>query len=85
VKSWPVQDAKARFSELLETCMREGAQVVTKRGAEAAVLVPVRDWRNIVRAARPTLKSLLLAPSPRAGMAPPPRGKLRRRPHAALD
>ncbi|HLJ71856.1 MAG TPA: type II toxin-antitoxin system prevent-host-death family antitoxin, partial [Roseiarcus sp.] len=40
MRSWPVQDAKARFSEMLETCMREGPQLVTKRGAEAAVLVP---------------------------------------------
>ena len=35
MKSWPVQDAKARFSELLGTCLREGPQLVTKRGAEA--------------------------------------------------
>ena len=40
VRSWPVQDAKARFSELLDTCLKEGPQIVTKRGADAAVLVP---------------------------------------------
>jgi antitoxin Phd len=39
---WPVQDAKARFSELLDTAQREGPQVVTRRGREAAVLVPPR-------------------------------------------
>ncbi len=38
MKSWPVQDAKARFSEMLATCLKEGPQVVTKRGADAAVL-----------------------------------------------
>ncbi len=38
MKTWPVQDAKARFSELLDTCLREGPQIVTKRGAEAAFL-----------------------------------------------
>ena len=43
MKHWPVQDAKARFSELLETCLREGPQVVTKRGSETAVLVPLAD------------------------------------------
>ncbi len=36
-KSWPVQDAKARFSEMLETSLEEGPQVITKRGADAAV------------------------------------------------
>ena len=40
--TWPVQDAKARFSELLDTCIAQGPQMVTKRGAEAAVLVPAR-------------------------------------------
>ncbi|MEK7731352.1 MAG: type II toxin-antitoxin system prevent-host-death family antitoxin, partial [Planctomycetota bacterium] len=30
--SWPVQDAKARFSELLETSLAEGPQLVTKHG-----------------------------------------------------
>jgi antitoxin Phd len=39
----PVQDAKARFSEFLDACMVEGPQMVTKRGAEAAVLVPVDE------------------------------------------
>ena len=36
MRSWPVQDAKVRFSELLETCLREGPQMVTRRGAEIA-------------------------------------------------
>ena len=36
-KTWQVQDAKARFSELLETSLTEGPQIVTKRGVEAAV------------------------------------------------
>jgi toxin FitB len=39
MKVWPVQDAKARFSEFLDACLSEGPQMVTRRGAEAAVLV----------------------------------------------
>jgi antitoxin Phd len=79
MKIWLVQDAKARFSELLETCLREGAQLVTKRGAEAAVLVPVEDWRRLQQSARPTLKELLLAEEPRVELPPPLRGRRRRR------
>jgi prevent-host-death family protein len=82
---WPVQDAKARFSELLETCLREGPQTVTRRGAEAAVLVPVAEWRRLQESARPSLKALLLAPHPRFEFEIPPRGTLRRRPPAKLD
>jgi antitoxin Phd len=79
VKTWPVQDAKARFSELLETCLQEGPQMVTKRGAEAAVLVPVAEWQQLKRAAKPTLKALLLADTPRLDLDVPARGNARRR------
>ena len=41
MNTWPVQDAKARFSELLDACVSEGPQVVTRRGAETAVLIPI--------------------------------------------
>ena len=61
MQQWPVQDAKARFSEFLETCLAQGPQMVTKRGAEAAVLVPADEWRRLQSAARPSLKQLLLA------------------------
>ena len=44
---WPVQDAKARFSELLDASLRDGPQVVTRRGVEAAVLVPIEEWRRL--------------------------------------
>ena len=45
--------------------------MVTKRGAEAAVLVPVEDWRRLQQSARPTLKELLLAEEPRVELPPP--------------
>jgi antitoxin Phd len=76
---WPVQDAKARFSEFLETCLRDGPQVVTKRGAEAAVLVPVDQWRRLQRSTRPTLKDLLLSKNPRLDIQVPKRGQKGRR------
>ena len=85
MKRWSVQEAKARFSELLDTCVKHGPQVVTKRGAEAAVLVPVEDWRRLENAARPTLKDLLLAEAPRGDIPFPPRGERRRRPLPRFD
>ncbi len=42
MKNWPVQDAKARFSELLDTCVSEGPQVVTRRGTETGRTRPYR-------------------------------------------
>ena len=72
---WPVQHAKARFSELLDACQREGPQVVSRRGTEAAVLVPIEQWRRLQAAARPTLKELLLSPEARTDTLVPPRGR----------
>lgn len=79
MKIWPVQDAKARFSELLDMCEREGPQVVTRRGIEAAVLVPADEWRRITHRSRRTLKELLLADGARGEFDPPTRGTARRR------
>ena len=61
MQTWPVQDAKARFSEFLEACLSNGPQMVTKRGAEAAVLVPVHELRRLQSVAQPSLKQLLLS------------------------
>ena len=79
MRAWPVQDAKAHFSQMLETCLKEGPQIVTKRGADAAVLVPVREWQRLKRMARPTLKELLLTDDARGELNVPPRGGRRRR------
>jgi antitoxin Phd len=77
--NWPVQDAKARFSEFLDTCLSEGPQIVTRRGEEAAVLVPLKEWQRLQQSARPDLKDLLLSPTARGDLPIPQRGKLRRR------
>jgi len=85
MSAWPVQDAKARFSELLETCLREGPQVVTKRGTETAVLVPIEEWKRMKESARPSLKDLLLADEPRMDIPIPPRGRWRLRKPVSFD
>jgi antitoxin Phd len=78
-KTWPVQDAKARFSEFLEACVNDGPQVVTKRGQEAAVLVSLPEWQRLCHAARPSLKALLLADQAPTELTLPLRGRGRRR------
>jgi prevent-host-death family protein len=76
---WPVQDAKARFSKLLDTCLAEGPQTITRRGIAMAVLVPVDEWQQLNTTARPNLKSLLLSDEGRFELELPPRGQGRRR------
>jgi prevent-host-death family protein len=79
MRVWPVQDAKARFSELLNACLRDGPQVVTRRGSEAAVLVPLEEWKRLSRHAKPSLKELLLRDEGRFELDLRPRSHIGRR------
>jgi prevent-host-death family protein len=84
MKAWPVQDAKARFSELLNTCLKKGPQLVTRRGEEAAVLVPIEHWHRLSEA-KPTLKELLLTDWARTDSLISPRRRYRRRKPPILE
>ncbi|WP_020561024.1 type II toxin-antitoxin system Phd/YefM family antitoxin [Thiofilum flexile] len=79
MQAWAVQDAKSRFSEFLDACLEQGPQVVTRRGVEEAVLVPVEVWRRLQVAAKPSLKDLLLSDIGRGDLVLPKRGQARRR------
>jgi antitoxin Phd len=85
MKAWPVQDAKARFSELLETCRREGPQLVTHRGEKAAVLVPVEEWERLNKTKPMDIKEWLLTDFARTDNLIPPMRKWRRRPPPKFD
>jgi len=82
---WQVQDAKARFSEFLDASLRDGPQVVTRRGVEAAVLVSIGEWRRLEATAKPSMKDLLLAPGARTERLTPPRGRHRQRATPTFD
>ncbi len=48
-------------------------QVVTKRGVEPPVPVPIDQWRRLEKMTKPNLKDLLLAPEARIEALVPPR------------
>lgn len=79
MKTWPIYDAKARFSEMLEASLVDGPQMVTQCGVEAAVLVSAVEWRRMHAAAKPSLKELLLAGDARTESLVPARDTARRR------
>ncbi|MGE0665562.1 MAG: type II toxin-antitoxin system Phd/YefM family antitoxin [Sphingomonadales bacterium] len=73
---WQVQDAKARFSEFLDASLKDGPQIVTRRGVEAAVLLPIDEWRRLEAGSRPTLKNLLLSRDGPRDLLVPERGQV---------
>jgi antitoxin Phd len=84
VGSWQLQEAKARFSEFVDAALTKGPQVVTRRGVETAVLVPIAEWRRIQSISRPSIKELLMS-GPRFENLIPPRRKLKRRPPVEFE
>jgi prevent-host-death family protein len=47
--SWKVADAKARFSELIDKALREGAQEITRHGKRTVVVVAAEEWDRKAR------------------------------------
>ena len=80
MQTWPIQDAKARFSEFLDACISNGPQMVSKRGVDAAVLVPLPVWQRMQATSKMSLKELLLSEQGRTNdFSVPVRGNAKRR------
>ena len=66
MQSWQVQEAKARFSELMRDAAKDGPQTITIRGRRAAVVLSADDYDRLKRP-KPSLVEFLRA-SPLAGV-----------------
>jgi antitoxin Phd len=45
--TWQIQEAKAKFSEVLAKAQTEGPQTITRHGKEIAVIVPIDKYRAL--------------------------------------
>ena len=48
LEQWKLEDAKARFSEVVRRAGTEGPQLVTIRGKEAAVILAPEEYRRLL-------------------------------------
>lgn len=62
---WQVQEAKSRFSEVIESAEQKGPQIITRHGTERAVVLSIKDFRALT-AHKPGLKEYLLG-GPKVG------------------
>jgi prevent-host-death family protein len=46
---WQLQEAKNKFSEVVEKARSEGPQFVTKHGKESVVVISVEDYQRIIK------------------------------------
>ncbi len=49
MKTWPLQDAKNQFSQLVEKAQTQGPQTVTRHGHPVAVIVSAIEFKRMVR------------------------------------
>ena len=65
MQSWQVQDAKARFSELMRNAATKGPQTITVRGRRAAVVLSAQEYDRLKHP--PSSLTEFLRASPLAG------------------
>lgn len=44
---WQLQDAKNRFSEVVQAAQTTGPQIITKHGQETAVVIAYHEYRRL--------------------------------------
>jgi len=69
--TWPLQDAKARFSELFTKVCTEGPQRVTRHGKEAIILMREADYESLIGQGASFIDFLLASPKAELDMSRP--------------
>ncbi len=67
-KVWQLQDAKSKFSEVVDNALEQGAQIVTRRGRKAVVIIPFEEYERLTRQGAPLSQFLLNSPLAGSGL-----------------
>lgn len=62
MRIWSLQNAKARLSELINSALHDGVQIVTRRGEEVVAVIPVAEYERITANRTPLSEFLLSGP-----------------------
>jgi prevent-host-death family protein len=60
--TWQLQEAKSRFSEMVDRSLTEGPRMVTRRGVEAVVILAADEYRRLSGQTPRLMDCLLNAP-----------------------
>ena len=47
MQTWQLQEAKNRLSEVVDKALHQGPQVITRRGAETAIVLSIEDYHKL--------------------------------------
>lgn len=57
MNTWQLQEAKNKLSQVVDSAVQEGPQVITRHGREVVVVISMADYQKL--AARPKLSEFL--------------------------
>jgi prevent-host-death family protein len=59
---WQLQDAKSRFSEVVERSLVNGVQIITRRGQKTVVILPFEEYERLTKRTDSLAQFLLFSP-----------------------
>ena len=59
---WQLQEAKSKFSQVVERALAQGAQIITRRGRKAVVVLPYAEYERLTRGDSSLAQFLLASP-----------------------
>ncbi len=65
---WQLQDAKNKFSSLVDKAQHKGPQLVTKHGKDAVVVLSVEEYKNLIKPNKNLVKFLQSSPLATEGL-----------------
>jgi prevent-host-death family protein len=60
--TWQLQEAKSKFSEVVERALSQGAQIVTRRGRKTVVVLPFEEYTRLTKQTGSLTQFLLSSP-----------------------
>lgn len=59
---WQLQEAKSKFSEMVERTLEKGVQIVTRRGRKTVVILSFDEYERLTKRAESLTQFLLASP-----------------------
>jgi antitoxin Phd len=59
---WQLQEAKSKFSQVVERTLEKGVQIVTRRGRKTVVILPFDEYERLMKHTESLSQFLLASP-----------------------
>lgn len=66
---WQLQDAKSKFSEVVDKALSQGTQIVTRRGKKTIAIIPFEEYEKLTQQKGSLSQFLLSSPLSNSGLS----------------